>query len=285
MHRINRRLGRTGGFTLIELAVVVLVITLLLGSLLIPLATQVEQRNVSETQKRLQEVKEALIGYALANGRFPCPAVASSPPAATDSGVEAFNTGLAGNASNGLCANFFSGYVPGITLGLSNLDSQGFVVDAWGLQQNRIRYVISNAPFNGAANTVTFTKLGGMREAGIQALGTPTPTPPVPPVPNQTLLYVCASSIGASPTNCGATPTNTLSNGDTVFIVYSVGKNAATSGASGTAGADEQANLNGNPVFVSRVNSAQTGSEFDDLLAYSSRFSVISQLTAAGQLP
>jgi type II secretory pathway pseudopilin PulG len=46
-----------GGFTLVELAVVVLVVTLLLGSLLIPLATQVEQRNVSETQKRLQESK------------------------------------------------------------------------------------------------------------------------------------------------------------------------------------------------------------------------------------
>ena len=85
MHRRNR--GATGmrGFTLIELSVVVLVITLLLGSLLIPLATQVEQRNMSETQKRLQEIKEALIGFAIANGRFPCPAIGTG--ASTDSGV------------------------------------------------------------------------------------------------------------------------------------------------------------------------------------------------------
>jgi len=277
MHSFNQRLGRSNGFTLIELSVVLLVITLLLGSLLIPLATQVDQRNVSETQKRLQEVKDALIGYAMANGRFPCPAVSTGAP--TDSGVEAFNTGAGGLAANGICASFYGGYVPGITLGLSNLDNQGFVVDAWGLQQNRIRYAISNATFGTAVTT--FTATGGMRGAGIQTLGTPTgATTPA----NAKLLYVCASGTGTSATDCGSVP-NTLSNGDTIFIVYSLGKNAATTGVSGSASPDEQVNLNSNPVFVNRVSSSQVGAEFDDLLNYSSRSSIVSQLVAAGQLP
>jgi prepilin-type N-terminal cleavage/methylation domain-containing protein len=265
MHRFNRKFERTSGFTLIELAVVVVVITLLLGSLLIPLATQVDQRNVSETQKRLQEIKDSLIGYALANGRFPCPA--GNQPA--DTGIEKFAGG--GTASNGNCSDFFDGYVPGITLGLSNLDTQGFVVDAWGLQQNRIRYAVSNATITSGATTVpnAFTAQGGMRSLGVQALGS-----------GVDLLFVCATA-GGSTTNCG---TATVLTKDAVFVVYSLGKNAATSGG---ASADELVNVNAgnNPVFVSKLNSASTVTgEFDDILLWTSRYNVISQLIASGQL-
>jgi type II secretory pathway pseudopilin PulG len=267
MHRLNRIRLRTGGFTLVELAVVVLVITLLLGGLLVPLATQVEQRNVSETQKRLQEVKEALIGYAMANGRFPCPAVSDT---AGDIGVEA----TIGNPNIGLCKAFFNGYVPGRTLGLSNLDSQGYVVDAWGLQQNRIRYAISDTTIGPTAHV--FTAQWGMRNAGMQAIGAPL---------LGDLLFVCASSPGTGVVpNCGVAPTLVS---DAIFIVYSLGKNAATSGAatSPNISADEAANLNIDPVFVSRANSNRESGEFDDILLWPSRYNIISQLTVAGQLP
>ena len=158
-----------------------------------------------------------------------------------------------------------------MTLGLTNLDSQGFVVDAWGLQQNRIRYSITNATVNGVPNA--FTASSGMRSAGIQALGT-----------SSSYLYVCASGTGTTATNCGTA--QALSNGDTIFVVYSLGKNAATTG--GTS-ADEAVNLkttlNTTPVFVSKVASGQTASEFDDLLLWGSRYTVIDKLTVAGQLP
>ena len=45
--------GPQQGFSVIELAVAVLILTLLLGSILVPLATQVEQRKVSDTRKAL----------------------------------------------------------------------------------------------------------------------------------------------------------------------------------------------------------------------------------------
>lgn len=65
--------SRSHGFTLIEVAIVTLVLTLLLGGLLVPLASQVEQRRYAEAEKQLAEIKEALIGFALANKRLPCP--------------------------------------------------------------------------------------------------------------------------------------------------------------------------------------------------------------------
>ena len=75
---LPRILIASHGFTLVELAISIFIIALLLGSILVPLATQVEQRQVSETQKKQDEIKEALIGFALANAYLPCPAVSAA---------------------------------------------------------------------------------------------------------------------------------------------------------------------------------------------------------------
>lgn len=105
---IAPRRDRQQGFTLIEIAVVLLIITFLLGSLLVPLTTQVEQRGVSETEKRLAEIKEALIGYAIATGHLPCPAVSASD------GSE--------DRSAGACAKRV-GFLPWVTLGVPKADA------------------------------------------------------------------------------------------------------------------------------------------------------------------
>jgi len=62
------------GFTLVEIAVVLMILGLLLGGLLIPLSAQMDQQKIRVTQQRLEEIKEALIGFAILNGRLPCPA-------------------------------------------------------------------------------------------------------------------------------------------------------------------------------------------------------------------
>ena len=60
------------GFSLIELAVVMFIMVLLLGSLLVPLQTQVEQRQYSDTEKALNDIRDALLGFAVTYGRLPC---------------------------------------------------------------------------------------------------------------------------------------------------------------------------------------------------------------------
>ena len=62
-----------GGFTLVELAVVLAIVALLLGALLAPLATQQSLRKNKEAERDLREIKEALLGFAVANGRLPWP--------------------------------------------------------------------------------------------------------------------------------------------------------------------------------------------------------------------
>src|SRR3954462_15944421 len=158
---------RSYGFSLIELAVAMFVIVLLLGSVLAPLAAQVEQRHVSDTQKYLDEIKEALIGFAVSNDRLPCPASAASAGAESPAG--------------GACTNNYNGFVPAVTLGLSVVYNQGFAVDPWG---NRIRYAVTNA--NGTA----FTTAGGMSAATMPAL---TPS-----------LLICSAGTGIPPAVCAA---------------------------------------------------------------------------------
>jgi prepilin-type N-terminal cleavage/methylation domain-containing protein len=240
------------GFTLVELAVVVLVVGLLIGSLLVPLSTQVDQRNIAETQRRLEDARDALLGFAISNGRFPCPASASSN--GTEAPIGGGNCGL------------FDGFVPGVTLGLNNLDAAGYLIDAWPANQSRIRYAIADVTLASTNHALT-TNLG-MRNAGINAIGGST-----------SYLSICASASGISATSCGVAA-NTLAGGNAMFVVYSLGKN----GFPGTS-ADEQANTNGDAVFVSKGYSSGSSGEFDDQLLWVSSYTMISRLVAAGLLP
>lgn len=242
------------GFSLIELAIVLVVVALLLGGLLVPLTMQVEQQKIRETQKILEDAKEAIIGFAIANGRLPCPASISS------NGQESFDTAAGGNAANGKCSNFFDGFLPAVTLGINVVDANGFAVDAWGLAQNRIRYAITTA------NSNAFTMTGGMATTTMSVLA-----------PD---LRVCVTATGINATSCG---TATSLTNNAVVVVYSLGKNAAIGGV----GQDEAANLNGDAVFISHTptSTAAANGEFDDLVSWLSPNILFNRMVAAGRLP
>lgn len=53
------------GFTLIELAIVLVIITILIGGLAMPLSAQIQARRIAETNRTLEEAREALMGYAM----------------------------------------------------------------------------------------------------------------------------------------------------------------------------------------------------------------------------
>ena len=151
MRRAHGTLLGSRGFTLVELAVVVAVIALLLGSILVPLTTQVAQRNISQTQRELEGIREALIGFAMVNRYLPCPAVSDSNGTAKATCATAMDA---------------TGYLPWITLGVSR-------TDAWG---KMYRYSVapefanSAMPF-GFSTTLANAKTVQTRDGA----GTPTP--------------------------------------------------------------------------------------------------------------
>jgi prepilin-type N-terminal cleavage/methylation domain-containing protein len=236
----------SNGFTLTELAIVLVIVAVLLGGLLGPLSVQYENANVAATQKTLSEIREALIGFAIAKGRLPCPA---SPGAM---GVE--------NPGGGACANPYSGFVPAITLGLPNQDANGYILDAWG---NRIRYAVTTQ--NGSAFT-TFTLLppAGMKATTIGLL---TPD-----------LHVCTSATGVTATTCGATAITLTA--DAPAVIFSTGKDGNAS-----AGLDEGTNNGGvTPVFVSH-EPTPSPNQFTHIVTWLPTSILLNRMVAAGQLP
>jgi type II secretory pathway pseudopilin PulG len=106
---------------MIELAVVLFIIGLVLGSILVPLATQVEQRKISDTRRALEEIREALTGFAIINGRLPCPD--------TDTDPTNVNYGLENSPCS--AAPTAEGYLPWKTLGVTEMD-------AWGIKRTAV---------------------------------------------------------------------------------------------------------------------------------------------------
>ena len=136
------------GFSLTELAIVLLIVALLLGGMLMPLSAQNEMRNNLETQKTEQEIRDALIGYAVANGYLPCPA----PADLSTAGAEATR-----NLGTGACP-LRVGLVPWATLGLGRLDN-------WG---HFYRYSVSPVYSNSGSGTGTKFGLASSGDIAIQ---------------------------------------------------------------------------------------------------------------------
>lgn len=102
----------SSGFTLVEMAVVLVIVGLLLGGLLVPITAQMDLRNYSDERKSMEDINAALLGYAMSNGYLPCPAISSSDGAEDRTG-------------NTCTGNKRVGFLPWATLGLHKLDSWG----------------------------------------------------------------------------------------------------------------------------------------------------------------
>ncbi|HEX4909626.1 MAG TPA: prepilin-type N-terminal cleavage/methylation domain-containing protein [Permianibacter sp.] len=266
----TRPLLRTFGFTLVEIAVVLAIITVLLVIVAQPLASQLEQRRTEETMRQLELIKEAVYGFALSNGRLPCPATAAS------GGSEKF--GVGGNSSNGIC-EAYAGLVPALTLGINPVDENGFAVDAWGVTANRVRYAVSNrdiASGTPAACTATVSKVmtanNGIRNASMPCLSDA----------GVNLITVCSvtpTGIAGAATGC-TTPLSTKA----PFVVFSLGKNAPTGGID----TDEAHNVDvTDAYFVShtRTSAGTAAGEFDDIVTWGSLNTLFSRMVQAGKLP
>ena len=265
------------GFTLVELAVVLAIVGLLLGSLMYTLSAQVERRDFEETRRRLEQARELVLTFAMINGRLPCPArsaATASPVTVAGDEVWSSATGCVADAATdyygGTSGVVALGFLPARAIGLSQVDSAGFAVDAWG---NRIRYVVANLITNcsGSSTTPHFVNATNLRANGISCQ------------PND--LIICKSATGITTTTCGGAANQLMSQSLVVAIVYSTGKNGGS--PTGGTGLDEAANLNGDRVFVyhTPAPSDAANGEFDDQFVWITVGELYGKMIAAGQLP
>ena len=139
------------GFTLLEIVIVLVVVTLLLGYTIALFPQQQILQQFRTANKEMDDVIDAIIAFAQVTGRLPCPATPDS------SGVEA-----GGGVDD--CISF-SGFVPANTLGFSGrLNGDALLLDPWG---NPYRYYVSNSDFNGGGSGADFVRTSDMRAVGL----------------------------------------------------------------------------------------------------------------------
>lgn len=118
------------GFTLIELAIVLVIVGVLIGSVIGTLGARIDSTKRADTQSDFEIIKNAILGYAYSSGGpfLPCPCTANC-----GSGIA--NAGLENRKANGTCtadaAVGYLGYLPWGTLGLKPSDSWNTLYRYW----------------------------------------------------------------------------------------------------------------------------------------------------------
>ena len=152
------------GFTLIEMAIVLVIMTILIGGLAVPLSAQIQARRIAETNKTLEEAREAIIGYAMSHKStddnrpyLPCP--------------DSDGDGIENREASGACTVNVS-WLPWVTLGTA-------AQDAWG---NRLLYASQPELTDATGFSSTPAPVGGYEVCSSQACATPDVAANVPVV-------------------------------------------------------------------------------------------------------
>lgn len=247
---------RQRGFSLVEMAVVIVILGFVIAALVVPVTAQREIAFIRQTEIQLELAQKALIGFAQAKGRLPCPATTESR------GMEVIQQSAA--AGGGAC-NASAQFLPAVTLGLRPVNESGQAVDGWG---NPILYRVDQSNQGGVSTLPDFTSTNEMMQVGMAGL--------------RPSLRVCASV-----TNCS--DTNYLIN-NAVVVVYSLGSTGAQVLAGGIpGGADEQANLDfdsSDNIFISHdIRANDPNGSFNHIVTWISPYILYNAMIQAGQLP
>ncbi len=241
------------GFTLIELAIVLFVVGLMLGGFLGPLSTSIELEQRAVLDNDYDEIDDALIGFVIANGRFPCP---DCPDAATGTCVAAdIDDGLEDRAG-GVCkagvTTTIEGNLPWVTLGVTGTDPWGSTL------QYAVETNYADSTDGDGCTPVTAGISFSLCSAAtiiIQDQGDACPVvPPHNPAPSNVATGVPA-------------------------LVYSQGANFATSSCY------ETENTDGDAVFVYKAYSTDDDLYYDDMLLWISPHVLNSKMVKAEILP
>jgi len=245
--------NKPNGFTLIELAVVLFIVGLILAGILTPMATSVESSRRSILQEQYDDIKEVLIGFAIVNGRLPCPDCPDDTTGNCAAGDE--NDGIEDGDADGSCKVGVlaqaEGNLPWVTLGVTGIDPWGRTL-VYQVQQNY-------------ADTTDGTGASCSIKTGVS-------------------FQLCSSAgitiqdKGDVDDGCLAAPAPEAVATNVPLVVYSQGRQTATS-------CNELENTGGDNVFVVMDYNQTAGTYYDDMILWISPFLLNSRMVEAELLP
>lgn len=245
-------ISQHSGFSLIEMAVVLMILGTLMSGVLVAISQTMESSRRSSALAQLRQVEDALYGYAQTNERLPCPATHTS------GGRQSPDT-VAGNCTT------LHGFVPAGTLSLFGpTNDDGLLLDPW---QNPIRYSI--APLDSDSD-------GNYDFANALDLASLFATPALITAGVANMLRICDINACSGMTISDMVPA----------LVYTLGPDWATFSS-----ADEIENAETTLGTYAIANDSQfvvagyTEDIFDDQLIWLSPYVLFNRMISAGKLP
>ena len=235
------------GFSLLEIAIVLVIISLLLAFLLPTITGRISTARLEATRGKEELIKTALIAFVAQNKRLPCPAIENLPPTDANYGREATVPGTC-TGTTALTAGAMRGVVPWLALGLND----DIALDGY---YQRFSYILTTSQTNLNANTVS-----GL--AGNIAIHSATPITVANQINVNNLAVVALISHGAN--SAGAfTPSGTR-------IAL-------------PAGADELENTDvANTAFINKDFSQNVVNPFDDVVMAITPADILNGLEKSG---
>ena len=252
MKSIHSISSQKNGFTLVEMAIVLALIGLILGTGLTLLSAQQDQRRVEDTKARLEDAREALIGYALTSTATDSRPYLPCPDRTTGSaGLNLPNDGVEDRTA-GAC-DVPEGNLPWVTLGMTP------PTDAWS---NRLRYRVAPL-FSNSSTGMQLTSIGDIfvrDDASVNIIATNVPA---------IILSHGKNGLGAINAAGNANPAPPAASPDEL------------------ANSDNTANfVSHSPTPAGAVSqSGAAVGEFDDQLTWLSQYTLFNRMVQAGKLP
>ncbi len=251
------------GFTIVEVAIAVMILAIILGYSVAMFPVQQELKQYRHAEAEMDEIIEQLVAFAQVNGRLPCPDTSTNNelPANTIDGLEdQLNDPFDG------CEAYF-GFLPARTLGIvGKYNAAGTLIDPWGQGYG---YAVSDFDFgNGNPDLVT---ANGIRDEGISNVD-----------PD---LFICDGNDNAPAmdTDCtSVSGTEVLGTfGEVAAVIISPGKDFAATSNIQAENLDDLHDGTNDKVYIF----SGRRDDYDDIVKWVPTNLLISRMIAAEQLP